>query len=371
MTGPVHGGNYLITNKRLRGVAPLIGAALIALTATACGGESIDGANASSDSAASEASSVELRLGYFPNVTHATALVGVEKGFFSDALGDSATLTTTTFNAGPAAIEALFSDAIDATYIGPNPTINGFVQSKGEAVTVISGAASGGAFLIVREGINTAADLKGKTVATPQLGNTQDVALRYWLKEQGLATDLAGGGDVKIAPQENSQILDAFAAEAIDGAWVPEPTASRLLDAGAKVLVDEKTLWPEGKFVTTNLIVNPTFLAEHRDVVKALVQGQVEANAWLNANPTEAQTIVGDAIAKLAGKPLPEGVVAKSWANITFTDDPVPSSLLAGAEHAAEVGTLEGGAPDLDGLYDLSILNEVLTENGLAEVAQP
>lgn len=312
-----------------------------------------------------------LRLGYFPNVTHATAIVGVEEGFFADALGDTATLETALFNAGPAAIEALFSGAIDATYIGPNPTVNGFVQSEGEAVRVISGAASGGAFLVVRDGIDTPEDLVGATLATPQLGNTQDVALRYWLSEQGLTSDLSGGGDVSIAPQENAQILDAFAAGAIDGAWVPEPNATRLVNAGAHVLVDERDLWPDGMFVTTNLIINPTYLAEHPDVVRALIEGQVDANEWLNANPEDAQTVVADAIAELSGKPLPEGVIATAWSNITFTDDPVASSLIAGAEHAAEVGTLEGGMPDLDGLYDLSILNDVLAERGLDPVTGP
>jgi NitT/TauT family transport system substrate-binding protein len=352
---------------RPRNVVVAVAAVALSVGVAGCGADT-----AGSEAAAGAGSQpVELRLGYFPNVTHATAIVGVEQGFFADALGQDVTLTTSTFNAGPAAIEALFSDAIDATYIGPNPTVNGFVQSGGDAVRVISGAASGGAFLVVRDGIESAQDLKGKTLATPQLGNTQDVALRYWLQEQGLTSDLSGGGDVTIAPQENAQILDAFAAGAIDGAWVPEPNATRLIDAGAHVLVDEKDLWPGGKFVTTNLIVNPTFLEEHPDVVKRLVQGQVEATEWLNANPEQAQTVVGDAIAELSGKPLPEGVVTKSWANIDFTDDPVPTSLLDGAKHAAEVGTLEGGEPDLDGLYDLSILNEVLNQKGLPEVEQP
>jgi len=323
-----------------------------------------------SGAAGAAAEPVELRLGYFPNVTHSTAIVGVQEGFFADALGPDVTLTTATFNAGPAAIEAMFSDAIDATYIGPNPTVNGFVQSGGEAVRVVSGAASGGAFLVVRDGIDSPGDLVGTTLATPQIGNTQDVALRYWLQEQGLTSDLAGGGDVAIAPQDNAQILDAFAAGAIDGAWVPEPNATRLLEAGATVLVDERDLWPDGAFVTTNLIVNPTFLAEHPDVVRGLVEGQVDANEWLNANPEQAQAVVGDAIAELSGSALPEGVIAEAWPNIDFTDDPVPTSLLDGAAHAAEVGTLEG-KPDLDGLYDLSILNEVLAERGLAEVTEP
>ena len=352
---------------RRRSVLAGLLVAAVSLTGAACGS---DEEASATGSASADAEVPTLRLGYFPNVTHSTAIVGVEQGYFTDAIGDAATLETATFNAGPAAIEALFSDAIDATYIGPNPTVNGFVQSEGEAVRVISGAASGGAFLVVREGITTPEDLKGTTIATPQLGNTQDVALRYWLTEQGLTSDLSGGGDVSIAPQENSQILDAFAAGAIDGAWVPEPNATRLIDAGATVLVDERDLWPDGRFVTTNLIVNPTFLRENPDVVKRLIEGQVEATQFINDNPEEAQTIVGDAIAELSGSPLPEGVIARSWENIEFTDDPVASSLITGSEHAAEVGTLEGGAPDLEGLYDLSILNEVLAEKGLPEVSE-
>lgn len=344
-------------------LAAALGVAALSLTA-ACG-------SASQAADPTSAEPTVLRLGYFPNVTHATAIVGVEEGFFADALGDAATLETTLFNAGPSAIEAMFSGAIDATYIGPNPTVNGFVQSDGEAVRVVSGAASGGAFLVVREGIDEPADLVGTTIATPQLGNTQDVALRSWLADQGLESDLAGGGDVLIAPQENSQILDAFAAGAIDGAWVPEPNATRLIEAGATVLVDERDLWPDGAFVTTNLIVSPAFLEEHPDVVRRLIEGQVAANEWLNAHPEDAQAVVEDAIATLSGKALPEGVVAKAWANITFTDDPVATSLITGAEHAAAVGTLEGGVPDLDGLYDLSILNEVLAARGLPEVAGP
>lgn len=344
-------------------LAAALGVAALSLTA-ACG-------SASQAADPTSAEPTVLRLGYFPNVTHATAIVGVEEGFFADALGDAATLETTLFNAGPSAIEAMFSGAIDATYIGPNPTVNGFVQSDGEAVRVVSGAASGGAFLVVREGIDEPADLVGTTIATPQLGNTQDVALRSWLADQGLESDLAGGGDVLIAPQENSQILDAFAAGAIDGAWVPEPNATRLIEAGATILVDERDLWPDGAFVTTNLIVSPAFLEEHPDVVRRLIEGQVAANEWLNAHPEDAQAVVEDAIATLSGKALPEGVVAKAWANITFTDDPVATSLITGAEHAAAVGTLEGGVPDLDGLYDLSILNEVLAARGLPEVAGP
>jgi NitT/TauT family transport system substrate-binding protein len=197
-----------------------------------------------------------LRLGYFPNVTHAPAILGVENGTFAKALGKDVGLETKTFNAGPAAVEALLAGALDASYIGPNPAINAFAKSKGEAIRIIAGATSGGAALVVKPSITKAADLKGKKVASPQLGNTQDVALRAWLGEQGLKTNPQGGGDVSILPQENSQTLDTFKAGDIDGAWVPEPWVSRLVQEGSgKVLVDEKELWPGGRFVTTHLIV--------------------------------------------------------------------------------------------------------------------
>lgn len=233
----------------------------------------------------------ELKLGYFGNITHAAALVGINQGFLAKELG-STKLSTATFNAGPAAIEALNAGAIDAAYIGPNPAINSFVKSGGESVSVIAGAAAGGAQLVVRPDINSAADLKGKTLATPQLGGTQDVALRAWLGSQGYDTNVDGSGDVAINPTDNAQTLKLFQDGKLDGAWLPEPWASRLvLQAGAKVLVDEKDLWDgsasgkPGEFPTTILIVNKTFAAEHPDTVKALLRGHAKSVAWLNDTP--------------------------------------------------------------------------------------
>jgi NitT/TauT family transport system substrate-binding protein len=309
---------------------------------------------------------VSLRLGYFPNLTHATALVGVEKGIFAKNLGSNVALEGKQYNAGPAAVEALFAGAVDATFIGPNPSINAFSQSKGRAVRIVAGAASGGVFFVVKPTITTAEDLRGRTIATPQLGNTQDVALRYWLKQKGLTTTKEGGGDVKVKPQDNAVTVDAFKSGAIDGAWVPEPTASRLVAAGGTVLLDERDLWPDKKFVITNLLVSTTFLEAHRDVVKNLIRGLVESNAYINANPADAQKAVSDGVAKLTGKPLDAKQVADAWKSITFLNDPLPSTLLDGARHAEEVGLL---APtDLNGIYDLSLLNEVLQESGQPEV---
>jgi NitT/TauT family transport system substrate-binding protein len=351
--------------RRLHVTGPLVAVLLaVAVLAAACGSDS-KGAAASSDGNTTTAAAEKpttVRLGYFPNITHATAIVGVEQGIFQKALGNDK-LTASTFNAGPAATEALLSGAIDATYIGPNPAINAFAKSKGEALRIISGATSGGAALVVKPSITKAADLKGKKIASPQLANTQDVALRYWFQQQGLKADAQGGGDVSILPQENSQTLDAFKAGSIDGAWVPEPWATRLVqEGGGKVLVNEKDLWPGGQFVTTHLIVATKFLQDHPDAVRRLLQGQVEANAFVNAHTDEAQKIVNDGIAKITGKPLKDETIKAAWSNLQFTDDPIASSLAASAQHAEKVGLLD--KVDLKGIYSLDLLNVVLKQAG-------
>ncbi|MGN9802498.1 ABC transporter substrate-binding protein [Micromonospora sp. L32] len=321
------------------------------------------------DSEAGGSGPVTLRLGYFPNITHAPAVVGVEKGIFTERLGTDVKLETKTFNAGPAAIEAVFSGALDATYIGPNPTVNAFSKSKGEAVRVISGAASGGVALVVKPEITSVEQLRGKKIATPQLGNTQDVALRYWLKEKGLKTTKEGGGDVTIVPQENAQTVETFGSGAIDGAWVPEPFVSRLVNAGGKVLVDERDLWPDRKFVITNLIVSTKFLKAHPDVVKKLVEGQVAANEFVNSKPDESQQAISAAVGKITGKPLDLKLIKQAWPTLEFTNDPIAASLKTGLDHAVAVELTQ--PVSLDGLYDLTYLNEVLKTQGKTEVAQP
>ena len=296
------------------------------------------------------------------------AIIGVEKGFLAGAMGPNVTLKTATFNAGPAAVEALFAGAIDATYIGPNPAVNAFVKSKGDAIRIIAGTTSGGASLVVKPGFASADDLKGKTLATPQLGNTQDVALRAWLKSKGLKTDTAGGGDVKISPQENAQTLDTFKAGQIQGAWVPEPWATRLvLEGGGRVLVNEKDLWPSGQFVTTHLIVRTAFLKDHPDVVESLLRGHLQAVQYATDNPTEAQAVANEGIKKITTKALPATTLAEAWKNLTFTIDPIASSLVKGANDAAELGLI--AKPTLTGIYDLALLNKVLKAAGKPSVS--
>jgi NitT/TauT family transport system substrate-binding protein len=338
------------------------------LGSAACGDDgdsSNDSASGGNDQAADLPT---LRLGYFPNLTHAPALVGVEQGIFEDALDGTAKLETSTFNAGPEAVEALFAEALDASFVGPNPAINAYAQSDGAAIRIISGSTSGGAYLVVRDGIDRPDDLAGTTVASPQLGNTQDVALRSWLKDQGYETDEAGGGDVSIQPQANGDALAAFVAGDIDGAWVPEPWATRMQQEGnGHVLVDEATLWPEGRYVTTHLIVRTEFLEENPDVVKALLAGTVDAIDESNANPDGAKEAANTQLEELTDAPLDQAVLDAAWENLTFTADPIASSLEKGAEDAEAVGLLD--PVDLDGIYDLGPLNEVLQERGQSAVA--
>ncbi|MFF5707380.1 aliphatic sulfonate ABC transporter substrate-binding protein [Streptomyces sp. NPDC012794] len=300
-----------------------------------------------------------VTLGYFPNLTHATALVGVREGLIQRELGGTA-LKTTTFKAGPAEIEALNAGSVDIGFIGPSPAVNGYVRSKGRNLRIVSGAASGGVRLVVNPAkIKSLDDLKGKRIATPQLGNTQDVAFLNWIAARGWKVDAAGGkGDVSVLRTDNTITPDAYRSGAVDGAWVPEPTASKLVAEGAAVLLDERDLWPGGQFVITNVVVSQKFLREHRDVVEAVLRGTVKTNEWINSHRDEAKASANAALKTLTGKELEPGVVDAAWPGIHFTDDPLATTLKTQSDHAVAAGLLE--EPDLNGIYDLGPLNGVL-----------
>jgi sulfonate transport system substrate-binding protein len=301
---------------------------------------------------------VTLRLGYFPNVTHASALVGVQGGILAKNLGKNVDLKLSTFNSGTEVVQALQAEAIDASYIGPNPTITAWAQFD-KGVRVVSGAASGGAYFVVKPDINKASDLKGKVVASPQLGNTQDVSLRTWLKKQGLNTDTQGGGDVSIRPQDNATSLNSFKTGDIQGAWVPEPWATRLVtEGGGKILVDEADLWPKGQYVTTQLIVTADFLKAHKDVVQKLVNAQVASNDYIKSNTADAESLVSQGIQQATGKAIDGNLVIASFKNIEFTNDPIASSLVKDNKDQKALGF--PSASSLKGLYDLSFLNKAL-----------
>jgi NitT/TauT family transport system substrate-binding protein len=313
-----------------------------------------------------------VNLGFFPNVTHAPALVGIGGGLIQSELGDGVELNTFTFNAGTDAIEAFFAGAIDITLIGPNPAINGFAQSKGEALRIVSGSTSGGAYFVVNPDITSADQLAGKTVASPSLGNTQDVALRAWLADQGYETTPEGGGDVTILPQSNATTLESFVSGQIDGAWVPEPWATRLiLEGGGHVLVDERDLWPEtnGEYVTTHVIVRTEYLEQHPALVKAVLAGLADAIDAIDSDPQTAQATVIDQIEQITAQRPSEDVVAKSFENLTFTLDPIAASLQKSADDAIAVGLLD--PVDLTGIYDLTLLNEVLEARGKPPIETP
>ncbi|MFR9722106.1 aliphatic sulfonate ABC transporter substrate-binding protein [Streptomyces sp. MS19] len=347
---------------------------LLALAACGYGSDAEDDgddAPTSSESAGGPALSAdEVTIGYFANITHATAVVGLQEdgGLIRQELGGTE-IGTQVFNAGPSAIEALNAGEVDVTFIGPNPAINGWAQSGGQSLRIVAGAASGGASLVVNpDTVGSLDDLAGARIATPQLGNTQDVALLNYLAQEGYEVDPESGeGDVSVLRIANAEIPAAFEGGDIDGAWVPEPTAANLVSRGAETLLDEGELWDNGQYVVTHVIAAQGFLEEHPDVVEAIVRGVVHTNAWINEHPDEAKSAFNSALAALpGGSELPADVLDPAFGHVEFLNDPLAATLETGADNAVNAGLLE--ETDLGGIYDLSILNGVLADEGLPEV---
>lgn len=311
-----------------------------------------------------------VRVGHFPNVTHAQAVVGRTNGWFAERM--DAPIEWKHFNAGPSAMEALLAVALDLAYVGPSPAINVYARSQGKAIRIVSGSASGGARLIIREGstITKPEDFRGKKVAAPEIGNTQDVALRRWLKSYGLKP-VTQGGDVQVLAVKNPEILSLFQQGSLDAAWVPEPWATRLIqEAGGEVFLDERTLWPDGQFTTVVLVVRTEFLEQHRDVVEQFVRAHIELTEWIGQHPDETKASLNQGLTAWLGQPIPTDVLDESYAQLTITVDPVAASMATSAAWAWELGYVPGtAAPDLQGLFDLSILNHQLEALGRSGVA--
>lgn len=351
--------------RKLRGMEIFACAALVTLIGAGAAVASINANRTVATPAPAQAAT--LKLGYFGNVTHAPALVGLSEDLLAKSLGTTV-LSTQVFNAGPAAIEALNAGAIDAAYIGPNPAINSYVKSNGESLRIIAGATSGGAQLVVNPAITSAAQLRGKVLATPQLGGTQDVALRSWLLDQGFSTTPDGGGDVTINPTDNAQTLKLFQDGKLDGAWLPEPWASRLvLQAGAKVLLNEADLWDKGEFSTTVLIVNKKYLSDHPETVAQLLKGHVAAIRWLNEHPGDAANVINKGLETAAGKPLPQDVIDRSLRELNFSADPLAATFPTLLADGVKAGVTKQA--DISGLFDLGPLNAVLTADGAKPVS--
>jgi NitT/TauT family transport system substrate-binding protein len=339
----------------------MIGAALL-LAACSSSSSSSPSSGASANAAANTGGGtpVTVRLGFLANITHAPALVALKEGFFDKALGSAGTLKATSFNAGTEETTAILSGQLDAAYVGPNPAINAWQKSNGAAIKIVSGAATGGASIVVKKGITSAAQLKGKTLATPSLGNTQDVALRYWLKQNGLATTTTGGGDAFVKPTKpNSAAVLEFKSGQIAGGSEPAPYDIQMVQAGGSVLLSEPG-------VTTLLVVTQSFLSAHPAIVADLVKAQVQANDFIKSNPAAAQADANAELASYTGKPLKASIVAASFKEITFTNDPDASSLSTDATQATSLGLLK--PVNLNGIYDLGPLNKALAAAGESQV---
>lgn len=307
-----------------------------------------------------------LRLGYFPNINHAQAVIGVGNGDFQNVLGD-VKIESQVFNAGPSAIEALFANRIDVAYVGPNPAINGYLKSNGQGLKIISGVSSGGTVFVVRNdsGITSVHDFAGKKFASPQLGNTQDVAIRSFLIKNGYKTT-ENGGNVTILPAKTSDIVTMMSKKEIDGAWVPEPWGTILVkQANGKIFLDERDLWPNGKFTTAVLVARTDYMQSYPDVVQKLLEAHVKETIWINNNKDESIKDFNIQLQKLTGKTIPNDVVSDAFARMDVTYDPVKSSVLKSAQDAFELGFLGDKKPDLSNMFDLSILDKVLQAQNL------
>ena len=335
-----------------------------------------DNNNDESENSNNEVSSQSrtLRIGYFPNLNHAQAVIGLQQeGDFQRILNannsngnDGVKIESFVFNAGPSAIEALFGGQIDVAYVGPNPAINGYLASGGQGIRIISGVASGGASFVVRNdsGIESMKDLGGKKFASPQLGNTQDVALRKYLMDNGFKTT-ENGGNVTVGPITPADILTLMLKKEIDGAWVPEPWATRLVkEANGKIFVDERELWPpDGKFVTANIIARTDYLKENPDIIKRLLQAHIDKTVWINENKEQAITTFNGALKKITGQTIPEDEIRDALMRLELTYDPIKESLFKMADNAYELGYLGNGGSkmDLSNIFDLTILNDILS----------
>jgi NitT/TauT family transport system substrate-binding protein len=317
-----------------------------------------------------------LRIGHFPNLTHAQGVIGhglsrAGKGWFEERLGTNVTVQWFAYNAGPSAMEAILTKSLDLSYVGPNPAINAFLRTGGEEIRIVAGACSGGAALVVQPDgrIQSDADFKKRRVGTPQLGNTQDVAARAWLISKGFRVTMTGG-DVLVIPTANPDQLSLFQKGDLDAVWTVEPWVTRLeREAGAKVYLEESSLWKDtgGRYVTTHLVSSARFLKERRELLEKFVAAHVELTQWIQAHPDEAQRVLNEELKAETSRALPQETLQGAWRRLEFTCDPVRQSLFKSADDAYRVGFLKE-KPALEKIYVLEPLKSALRARQLPEV---
>ena len=305
-----------------------------------------------------------VRVAFFPNIGHSIAIVGMERGTFSEKLGNQTTIETRLFDSGPQVIEAMFANEIDIAYVGPGPAINGFLKSDGKSLKILAGAASSGVSLVVHpnSGIKSAADFSGKRIAAPQIGNTQDVSLRSFLYQNNLKP-AEKGGTVYVINVVNPDIFTLFSKGELDAAWVPEPWATILVQQlGGIRLFQEKELWPDQEFSSTVLIVRSEFLEKHSDIVQKWVEGHVQTSDWINEHHDETEIIFNDFLKKNTAKTLKPEILHEAFSNLQITSDPIESSVYTFAERANSLGYLGRGGYDFEGIFHTMPLYSIKKE---------
>jgi NitT/TauT family transport system substrate-binding protein len=295
----------------------------------------------------------KIRLAYFPNISHVVPIVGLETGIFEKEFGNQTIIETKLFDSGPEVIESMFADTIDIAYVGPGPAIHGFLHSKNNNMKILAIAASGGASFVVHPDseIKSVNDFSGKRIAAPQIGNTQDVSLRSYLKDQGLKP-VEKGGTVYILDIANPEIYTLFSKGDIDAAWVPEPLATILVQQlGGIRLFYEEDLWPQKKFASVVLIARSDYIQQNPMIIQALINSHVKTIEWINQHPDETKKIFNQFRQKTLGKPIPDSILNEAFSNIKITSEPLDETIYTFAERAHSLGYLGRESYNLDGIF--------------------
>jgi len=307
----------------------------------------------------SETNQDKLRIAFFPSIGHAVPIVGLENGIFQEKIGEQVKIETKIFDSGPQVIESIFAGSIDIAYVGPGPIINGFLKSDGNDIKILSGAASGGASFIIQpnSGLDSIENFDGKRIASPQISNSQDVSLRYYLTSNDLKS-VEKGGTVFVLNISNPDIYTLFAKGDIDGAWVPEPWATMLVEElGGVRLFNEEKLWPDEQFASVLLISRTDYLENNPVIIQNWIKSHEETVSWINSNPDKSKTIFSEFLKKYMGKSLPPKIIDESFSNLEITSDPIKNSVLTFAERADSLGYLGRTGYNLDGIFYQSDLN--------------
>jgi NitT/TauT family transport system substrate-binding protein len=301
----------------------------------------------------------KIRVAFFPSIGHIIPIVGLEEKFFEKGIGKEKQIETKLFDSGPQVIESIFSGSIDIAYVGPGPIINGFLKSDGKDIKILSGAASGGVSFIIQpnSGLESLENFDGKRIASPQISNSQDVSLRHYLESHGLKS-VEKGGTVFVLNISNPDIYTLFAKGDIDGAWVPEPWATILVQEldGIRLFNEEK-LWPNEEFASVLLIVRTKYLENNPETVQKWVESHEKTVTWINSNPNKSKSLFSNFLIDYMGKSLPTKIIDESFSNISITSDPIKNSVIIFAERADSLGYLGRSGYNLDGIFYNAVLN--------------